>query len=84
MLSGIGISKVIPSIKISVQNPSGYPQWIECNESFPSRLREIAYEEGKFYTRRINHSGTSTVEMEDSVVSLCDRLAGELIQGWFD
>lgn len=76
-----GTDSPIPAIQLSMRNPDGYPQWVRPDETFPTRIREIAYHQGSYFCLRSKNP--PRVSKEESVLLLANKFAEELILGWF-
>lgn len=77
----LGMQSAIPAIQFSKRNPEGYPQWIRPDETFPTRIREIAYHQGSYFC--VRDGQPLKITKEDSIMLFANQLAKELVVGWF-
>lgn len=78
----LGISKTIPTIKLSIRNTTPPPTWVLPDARFSMSTREIGYLHGTGQYARVNATEPS-VQYYDNVVILATEFVTELIGAWF-
>ncbi|MCW8137445.1 MAG: Fic family protein [Planctomycetota bacterium] len=68
----------MPTIWISAHRPNEHPAWGLPDDTFPSKMREIAFHDGRFFVRF--HNGD--VHPRDGVVTIASQFISNLLS-WF-
>lgn len=78
----MGLVQTIPSVKISVPNAAPPPAWTAVTADFPSKAREFAYHDGRYW--RLDKEPVRFVARPiENVQVLASELAADLLMGWF-